>query len=38
MLNLKTDFKGCMMTFKIISVKLLDVIITKLNFVVIIQK
>ena len=38
MLNLKTDFKRCMMTFKIMLVKLLDVIITKLNFVVIIQK
>lgn len=38
MLNLKTDFKRCMMTFKIMLVKLLDVIITKLNFVIIIQK
>lgn len=38
MLNLKTDFKRCMMTFKIMLVKLLDVIITKLNFVVIVQK
>ena len=38
MLNLKTDFKRCMMTFKIKLVNLLDVIMTKLNFVVIIQK